>query len=123
MASNAKGILGAAILGLAAGALAGVLFAPKSGKETRSDLMKLAEKMRDDIQHKISQLGKVTRAAYDEVVNTVVSQYEETKEITKEQAQKLKEDFGQSYDRIKTVAEGAVEEVEEQTRKATRKPA
>lgn len=44
-----KKILGSLFLGAIAGAVAGLLFAPKSGKETREQLVKEAEHLKDEI--------------------------------------------------------------------------
>lgn len=41
--------------GAALGAIAGVLFAPASGKETRSKLMKQGEKLRDQLADLVDQ--------------------------------------------------------------------
>lgn len=46
--SDGKGVLAAIIVGAAAGYVAGVLTAPKSGKETREDLKKSAEKYKQE---------------------------------------------------------------------------
>ena len=47
-----KSTVAAGVAGLAAGAALGVLFAPKSGKETREDLMKAL----DDLSKKVKAL-------------------------------------------------------------------
>lgn len=54
-------IITAAVVGLAAGAVAGMLMAPRSGKDTRHALRgsgeKLAEKVRDNIEEGKKQLS------------------------------------------------------------------
>jgi len=44
------------ILGVIAGAIAGVLFAPKAGKETREDIKKGAVKAKDEVGEKAGQV-------------------------------------------------------------------
>lgn len=52
--SKGKFAIGA-LLGAAAGFVAGILTAPKSGKETREDLKDTAVKVKDDVTLKASQ--------------------------------------------------------------------
>ncbi len=98
---NGKGMLAAALAGVVAGAVAGVLLAPKSGAETREDLAGVAEKMKNEILDRVQKLSKITRTAYNEVVDTVVREYQNTKEVTADQAAQIKDELGKSYDRIK----------------------
>lgn len=55
--SKGKFALGA-IVGAAAGLVAGFLTAPKSGKETRADLKAKADELKTDAQKKASDLKK-----------------------------------------------------------------
>lgn len=108
-----KKAVGLAVAGLVAGAVAGVLLAPKSGEETREDLKHLAEKMKGQIGDKVAQMTKVTKEAYTELVHNVVKQYEDTKEVTAEEAQALKDQLGESYENIKNAAKDEGMDVEE----------
>ncbi|HEY1074576.1 MAG TPA: YtxH domain-containing protein [Patescibacteria group bacterium] len=104
--NNKRGsMMGAALLGAALGAAAGLLFAPKSGKETRQDLTDLMGRMSNEIGDRTSKLREVTKSAYNEIVDVVVKQYQEAKEITTEQAAKLREELRQGYERVKAVAD------------------
>jgi gas vesicle protein len=49
--TEAKILVGAGLAGLAAG----VLFAPKSGKETRADIQRKAQEMSDKASHKLDE--------------------------------------------------------------------
>lgn len=60
---NFKVPLGAAI-GLVAGVVAGILTAPKSGKETRADIKHKAEELKDGAEKAVD---KVTHEAKDAV--------------------------------------------------------
>lgn len=60
--NNGSGSLLGFILGAAVGAIAGLLLAPKSGKELREDLRDLSEKVADDAK---SEYGKMSAKAKD----------------------------------------------------------
>ncbi len=54
MANGGK-ILGALLLGAAAGAVLGILFAPDKGTETRKKIKQKGEDLLDDIKRKIDE--------------------------------------------------------------------
>jgi len=80
-----KGLL----VGLALGSLAGVLLAPKSGKDTRNDIKKAYKKTSQEIANKISDLKELSQEKYAEIVDKVVSEYEKVEKLTKEQSKSL----------------------------------
>ncbi len=95
-----KGLLFGALVG----ATAGILFAPKSGKETREDIKKAAEefkkqagdlymKARASVERKISELKKlnqkIDRKAYETIVEDVIKELKGNSEITAEAGKKL----------------------------------
>ena len=98
---RAGAALAALVVGAIGGAIAGVLLAPKSGKETREDLKHVAEKMKHDISENLHQIGEVTKDRYRDVVDTVVNKYQQTKEITHDEAVDLKNKLDKNYDSVK----------------------
>ncbi len=89
------------LLGLITGAMAGVLFSPKSGKDTREDMRWYYFEMKDRIFENLSQIKNITKDTYDNVVKSVVSGYEDTKKITEKEAAEIKKELMEGYDRIK----------------------
>lgn len=103
---NKAGIsVGAFAVGALAGAIAGLLLAPKSGKETRADIQTTVMKIKDDLVTKLSDLKEISEDKYQEIAATVVDSYEKSKEITAEQAQEIKENLVDGYEALKKVAE------------------
>lgn len=96
--------MGALALGVIAGAIAGILFAPKSGKETREDIKETLTRVKDDITVKLAELKEVTEEAYHDVVNTVVEGYKGAKALTVEEAGEIKADLAKGYDNLKQAA-------------------
>lgn len=95
-----KGLL----LGAVAGGVAGVLLAPKSGKETRDDIMKLAEKVKKDatsyfedakamLMQKVDALKsagkKLDEKKYMEIVTEVVDELKKDRDLTMDAAKKI----------------------------------
>ncbi len=104
--NNGKFFL-AGLLGAVAGAVGGLLLAPKSGQETRKDIVKLAARISKSIKTETDETakrvkdvyGKTTEEAvekYNKVKNTVVGKVAALKtagnEINKEKYYKVVED-------------------------------
>jgi gas vesicle protein len=81
-----KGIMA----GLAIGGAIGVLFAPKSGRQTRQDLKKAYRTTSKDIARRIDDLEDISKAKYDQIVDAVVNEYQKLDPITQEQIETLK---------------------------------
>jgi gas vesicle protein len=107
MSKNKGSFFLASLMGAVAGAVGGLLLAPQSGKETRKDIIKLA----NDISNKIKTgagetkerveeiFGKVTEEAvakYNEIKNSVIAKVAALKtagmEIDKEKYTKVVDD-------------------------------
>ncbi len=92
------------VIGAVAGAVAGLLLAPKSGAETRAAIKSGAVKLQTDMQNiyndavaaidkKVEALKKagkkVDPAKYKELVDNVVAEMTDTKNLTSEEAKQL----------------------------------
>lgn len=96
-----KDKLTGALLGAIAGVITGILLAPKSGKETRTELETKYEGIRDDLSQKIHNVKKITQETYDDVVDEVVSNYENQKKIGVDEGRELRKSLKEGYERIK----------------------
>lgn len=103
MEDKNKGIAIGAGIGLLAGAIAGVLLAPKSGKATRAEITNYVHEMKDEIAGEISKAGKVTKETYNEIVDKIVKVYELEKKITTEDAKDIKEKLDQNFEEVTKV--------------------
>ena len=81
-----KGIMA----GLAIGGVIGVLFAPKSGRQTRQDLKRAYKATSKDIAKRINDLEDISQSKYDQIVDAVVNEYQKLDPITQEQIDALK---------------------------------
>lgn len=98
--------IGSLVIGAVAGAIAGILFAPRSGKETRDNLLETLTSVKDEVAAKVADLNLVelTQQAYQTVVATVVQTYEDAKKLTADEASTIKADLERGYEDIKQAA-------------------
>lgn len=104
-------------IGAIAGAAAGILLAPKSGKETQEDIKKLAKeysekavdmytatrKMMQKKLANVKKLGaKLDESKYMELVNEVIDEVKQDGVVTAEAAKKLGTQLRNDWDMVKT---------------------
>lgn len=85
-----KNLLKGILFGLAVGGIAGVLLAPKSGKQTRQDLKRAYKVTSKDIAKKLNSIEDISKSKYDQIVEAVLSEYQKLDPMTKEQLESLK---------------------------------
>lgn len=90
-----------AILGAMAGLVAGILLAPKAGKETRADIKETYNKLHKDLSKKFQETKEITKEKYSEVLDEVLGKYETNKEITKEEADEVRKNLDEGFQKIK----------------------
>jgi gas vesicle protein len=86
-----------ALLGL----IAGILVAPRSGKETRENIKRHYEEISDRISEELSRLKDITKETYAQVVGTVVHGFVEAKKITSDEAAELKSELKRGFEDIR----------------------
>ncbi len=122
MASSTEKTALALVAGVAAGAVLGILFAPRSGKETRAALFSKGEELQEDLEKRIEQArkdwskakGKVADAASmtkDEVSDFVHYLFKEGKQT----AGRVKEEVVSSANNMADQAKRASEDHKQQT--------
>lgn len=107
MDKQAKGILKGATVGLIAGAIGGILLAPKSGKETREDIKKYLMEIRDKISDELGKAGEVTKDKYHAIVSKIVKGYEQAKKLTKKQANEISSELEENYEEVARATKSA----------------
>lgn len=106
------------ILGTLVGGVLGILFAPKSGKETRDDLKKLAEKAKESatgvymqarvlIIEKLEQLkevgSKIDQKVYLKIVNQVIDELRNDNSVTDTALAKLSRQLKRDWNEVKNL--------------------
>ena len=88
-------------VGAVAGAIAGLLLAPKSGQEMRNDIKEALMEIKDQIVERLEKLEDFTQETYDAVVKAVIAEYAAAKKITDDEAKELEAKLGDGYEAIK----------------------
>ena len=114
--SNAESFVKGLLFGTVAGVVAGILLAPKSGAETREDIKKLAEELKEkaedayskarrEVERKIVQVkkagGKIDETKYKALVTEVVDEFKKDAEVTSSAAQRLAEQLKADWSMVK----------------------
>lgn len=105
-----------AVFGALAGAAAGLLFAPKSGRETRDDIKRKTDQLKkqaislyDDAKASLNRkmeevkgLGEeIDRSKYLALVTQVVDEVKKEKEVGEAAAKQLGEQLRKDWDKVK----------------------
>lgn len=81
-------LVAAVLLGAAAGAVLGILFAPDKGSETRKKIAKKTGDLNEALRDRFNELGEVIAEKYD----SIRGEANEIMEKGKDKAQSFKED-------------------------------
>jgi gas vesicle protein len=94
---NTAKVVGALVLGVAAGAALGVLFAPKKGSETRQDIADNAKKMSKNLKNK-----------FQGQVNDLKNQVAKAEKFLEDNAASLKDNIEDRFASAKNAVEDKV---------------
>jgi gas vesicle protein len=93
-------------IGAVAGAIAGLLLAPKSGQDTRDEIAAEMVEIKDKVIAQLEALEDCTQEKYAEVVKAVIAEYSAAKKITADEAKVLEARLQDGYAAIrKTIHE------------------
>ncbi|MDP4009751.1 MAG: YtxH domain-containing protein [Candidatus Shapirobacteria bacterium] len=91
MSSNSSGkFFVAGIIGALAGAIGGLLLAPKSGKETRKEITKYAEKLAKLVKTETEETEDRVKEVFGKVTDTYQEKYNEIKSTVTQKIASLK---------------------------------
>jgi len=90
---GSKKLLTAVLLGAAAGAVLGILFAPDKGTETRKKIAKKTGDLGDTVRTKFNELGESIAEKFD----SIRGEANEIMEKGKDKAQNLKDEAKRSF--------------------------
>ncbi len=84
-----KKMLAGFAVGTVAGAIAGILLAPKSGKETREDLKKIGDLIGREVAKKAEGVKELTEEKYHQIVEGVSDFYRKAKKLKESDRKKI----------------------------------
>lgn len=90
---SSKKILSAVLLGAAAGAVLGILFAPDKGTETRKKIAKKTGDLSNDLKSKFSEFGESIAEKFQQIREDA----NEVMEKGKEKAQTIREEVKKNF--------------------------
>lgn len=107
MQKTTKNFFTGMLFGAIAGAAAGILLAPKSGKETRADIARYSSEIKDKIAEELSKIQNFTRESYNSVVDRVVGIYESAKKISEVDADEIRKKLDDQYEKVEDITKKA----------------
>lgn len=90
----------AGVIGAVAGALGGLLLAPKSGSETRKDIVKLATKISKNITNEATETSKQIKDVFGKVTDEATDKYNQIRSSVAGKVAALKT-AGEEIDSVK----------------------
>lgn len=105
------------VVGGLIGAVIGILFAPKSGKETRQDIANKTEELLAKAKEEYEKASEKSKAAYEAAVTRLKSVEESAKERVSELAQQSAETIADNKNRLKKAIDAGVEAYREEKNK------
>jgi gas vesicle protein len=99
--SQRKGLLEGAVVGAVLGAVAGMLLAPESGKNMRSDIKRLSGDFYRYIAPRVKELKKMGEAEYNAFMAESAKNYAKVKKLSLAEEKMLAREAKRSWKHIK----------------------
>jgi gas vesicle protein len=99
----------ALVAGIAAGAALGLLFAPRTGKETRAALRGKGEELQEDLEERIEQARKEWSKAKGKMADAASMTKDEVSDFVQYMFKEGKRTAGRVKDEVSSVAQEATE--------------
>jgi gas vesicle protein len=93
-------VIGAGIIGALIGAVAGVFFSPKSGKENREDMKAWMSDMQDEITARAKDAKDLTQEKYDVMVDEISNRYKSMSKTTSDEWAGVVKEMKKHWSRI-----------------------
>ena len=126
MSDNSGDFVKGLLIGGLIGAVAGILFAPKSGKETREDIARKADELVTKTAEEYERAMEKSKNAYEAAVERLKQMETAAREKVEETEAKVgnlaaqgREAFQDSKNRLKKALNAGVEAYREETEKTT----
>ena len=100
---NKKKIMGGALIGAVLGIAAGMLMAPKKGKELRKDVKKISADFYKSIAPELKKIKKFSEKEYKIFVKKAAVNYSKVKKLSTEEAKILANEAQKSWNHLKKI--------------------
>ncbi len=108
-------LLGGLAVGAMVGVALGAFFNPTTGKKNREKIMKVSQKVSEELVKDLNKAKKLTKKEYDAVVNNIIKKYSKDDLLDKESWLEIKKELSKRWTEIRK------ELIEEPKKKTVRK--
>lgn len=100
-----KGFLKGLAAGAVLGAVASVLMSIEHKDEKKTALVKVANRVKTRVIQHSKSIGKLTKAAYNKIVDTTVAEFRGVKDLSEAELKELRDELRGSWDDVKGMVE------------------
>jgi len=100
-----KGFLKGLAAGAVLGAVASVLMSIEHKDAKKAALIKVAQRVKTRVLHHSKSIGKLSKAAYNKIVDTTVAEFRGVKDLSEDELKELRTELRDSWDDVKGVIE------------------
>jgi hypothetical protein len=112
-----KGFIKGLAAGAVLGAVASVLMSMEHKDEKKAALVKVANRVKSRVLRHSKNIGKLTKGAYNQIVDTTVAEFRGVKDLSEAELGELRSELRDSWDDVK----GMVASKKPTTKKTTKR--